>query len=180
MKSKFNFLRYLITVIFLISPAEFCFSQDVESSHFSRDSILTAAGEIIEATRYCALITTDSAGVIHVRSMDPFPPEDELVIWFGTNKYSRKIKEIRKNPGVTLYYAHPKGSGYVVISGRAEIIDDKEEKSKRWKDEWAQFYTDREKNYVLIKVVPQKMEVINYSLGIGNDPKTWKVPSIEF
>ena len=36
------------------------------------------------------------------------------------------------------------------------------------------------KDYILIKVVPEKMEVINYKLGIIGDPVTWLVPFVEF
>ncbi|NNJ53726.1 MAG: pyridoxamine 5'-phosphate oxidase family protein [Ignavibacteriaceae bacterium] len=173
-------LKLSILLLLLFSSADFIFSQENESSKYNRDSILIAAHNIIKATRYCALITTGFDGEIHVRTMDPFLPEDEMTIWFGTNKYSRKVSEIKNIPQVTLYYAHPDGAGYVVINGKAQIVDDEEEKSKRWKEDWAQFYPERKKNYVLIKIVPLKMEVINYSLEIGNDPTTWQVPSLEF
>ena len=179
MISKSN-LQLSAVLLLLFLPADFIFSQETEYRDSKSDSLIHAARDIIEATRYCALITTDSTGEIHVRTMDPFAPENEMVIWFGTNKFSRKVTDIKMNPGVIIYYAHPQGAGYVVISGRAQIVEDTEEKSKRWKEEWTQYYPDREKNYTLIKVVPQKMEVINYSVGIGNDPTSWKVPSYKF
>ena len=179
MITKLN-LQLFVIILLVISATELIFSQENDHTSPNRDSLIHAALDIIEATRYCALITTDSSGEIHVRTMDPFTPESEMVIWFGTNKFSRKVAEIKANPEVIIYYAHPQGSGYVVISGKAHIIDDAGEISKRWKEEWTQFYPDREKSYILIKVVPQKMEVINYPLGIGNEPRTWRVPSFNF
>lgn len=167
----------LISFIFLSCIA---FAQNEQPGKLNRDTLLAAAHEIIEAARYCALITTSPEGEIHVRTMDPFSPDDDMVIWFGTNINSRKVSEIKKNPKVTVYYAHPKGSGYAVFSGKAQIVDGEKEKSKRWKEEWTQYYPEREKNYILIKVVPEKMEVLYYPLGIGNDPETWLVPSLEF
>jgi hypothetical protein len=34
------------------------------------------------------------------------------------------------------------------------------------------------KNLVLIKVVPERIEVINYKHGLNNDPQTFRAPSI--
>jgi general stress protein 26 len=172
--------RILLLCFLLFSIAEFNSAQISQNTQNRRDTLIAAAKEIIESSRYCALITTGSTGEIHARTMDPFSPEDNMVIWLGTNSNTRKVVEIQHNPNVTLYYSDSDGTGYVVISGKAQIIDDTEEITKRWKEEWAQFYPNREKNYILIKVVPEKMEVINYKLGIAGDPVTWQVPSIEF
>jgi hypothetical protein len=34
--------------------------------------------------------------------------------------------------------------------------------------------------FVLIKIIPTNLEVINYKLGLNNDPKTFKTPSVRF
>jgi len=90
MISKLN-LIFSIVLLLLLSSAKFVFSQENEYSYFASDSLLNAALDIIEVTRYCALITTGSEGEIHVRTMDPFLPERDMTIWFGTNKNSRKV-----------------------------------------------------------------------------------------
>jgi hypothetical protein len=36
------------------------------------------------------------------------------------------------------------------------------------------------KNLVLIKVIPEHLDVLNYSRGALNDPVTWQAPSVEF
>ena len=178
--NKWKNWRLLLLCFLIVSISKFNTAQIIQSSQNHRDTLIVAAKEIIKAARYCALITTSSTGEIHVRTMDPFSPEDNMVIWLGTNSSTRKVKEIKNNHNVALYYNDPKGIGYVVINGKAQIIDDPEEINKRWKEEWTRFYPNREKNYILIKVVPEKMEVINYKLGIAGDPVTWLVPSIEF
>lgn len=172
--------RILLLCFLLISISNFNTAQIIQNKQNYRDTLIVAAKEIIKSASYCALITTSSTGEIHVRTMDPFPPEDKMVVWLGTNSNTRKVVEIQHNPNVTLYYSDPNGTGYVVISGKAQIIDDPEETTKRWKEEWTQFYPNREKNYILIKVVPEKIEVINYKLGIAGDPATWLVPFVEF
>jgi general stress protein 26 len=112
--------------------------------------------------------------------MDPFAPEDGMVIWFGTHRRSRKVEHIRNDPRVTLYYEAPGGAGYVSITGTARLVDDASEKTRRWKEEWEQFYVDAESDYLLIKVNPEVLEIIDYSRGIVGDPDTWRVPTVQF
>jgi len=178
--NKWKNWRILLLCFLLVSISKFNTAQIIQNAQNHRDTLIVAAKEIIKAARYCALITTSSTGEIHVRTMDPFLPEDNMVIWLGTNSSTRKVKEIKNYHNVTLYYNDPKGIGYVVINGKAQIIDDPKETTKRWKEEWTRFYPNREKNYILIKVVSEKMEVINYKLGIAGDPVTWLVPFVKF
>lgn len=81
---------------------------------------------------------------------------------------------------VTLYYFSSELVGYVSVYGSARLVDDPMEKSQRWKAEWEGLYRDREAEYVLIQVVPNRLEVINYSREIGGTPETWAPPSVLF
>jgi general stress protein 26 len=146
----------------------------------SRDTLLAAAEEIIEAARYCGLVTFDESGNAKVRTMDPFPPDDDWSIWMGTNRESRKVGEIEGDPRVTLYYHSLDHIGYVAVYGTAHLVDDPAEKASRWKNEWEALYPDREAQYLLIQVIPDRMEVINYSRAIQGDPVTWEPPSVVF
>ena len=171
-----------------LTVAALCCSVSVTSLHAqggaepasSRDSLIAAAREIIAATRFNALITLDESGQPRVRTMDPFPPDDNMVIWFGTNRRSRKVEEITNDPRVTLYYPSPEADGYVSVYGTARLVDDPDEKARWWKEEWTQFYPDRETSYLLIEVVPTRIEVVSYRRGIDGDPVTWTPASIEF
>jgi general stress protein 26 len=145
----------------------------------SRDTLLAAAREIMENTRFCALITLDAAGHPRVRAMDPFLPDDDWTVRMGTNTNTRKAKEIRNDPRVTLYYTHPQNLGYVAIYGTAKLLDDPKSKDAWFKEEWAQFYPDK-KEFVIIEVTPLRLEVLDYPHGISGDPKTWISPSVTF
>jgi len=112
--------------------------------------------------------------------MDPFLPEADWSIWMGTNRESRKVRDIQENPRVALYYYSPDHAGYVAVYGTAHLVDEPEEKASRWKDEWESFYPDRESQYLLIQVIPERLEVIDYSRGIQGDPGTWEAPSVHF
>ena len=149
-----------------------------QPQRLSRDTLIATAREIISTARYCALITVDSKGRIHARTMDPFPPDENLVIWFGTNPKSRKVAEIRRNHRVTLYYFDREGVAYVTISGIARLVNDPQEKARHWKDEWKTFYPDREQGYLLIAVTPLTLEVVSEKKGIVGDAVRWTPPAI--
>jgi general stress protein 26 len=146
----------------------------------NRDSIILAAREIISETTYCALATIDSTGQPEIRTMNPFPANDQLITWFATSRTSRKVREIRNNPKVCVYYAnHVIAKGYVSITGIAEVIDDKELLVKMKRDYWSGI-PDWQNKFVLIKVVPKRLEVINYKHQFNNNPDTFKAPFISF
>ena len=54
-------------------------SSDLYAQAVNKDTLLVAAREIISATTYCGLVTIDSTGQPHVRTMNPFPVNDELI-----------------------------------------------------------------------------------------------------
>ncbi len=145
-----------------------------------REKLILAAREIMDAAGTCALITLDEEHIPMVRTMDPFPPAEDLTVWFGTNSESRKVQQIKNNPNVTLYYLDSDASGYVVIHGTAQLVDDPEEKQKRWKDSWEAFYPNNREDYLLIRVSPEWMEILSTTRGITGDPKTWETPVVKF
>jgi len=166
-------------VIAVLAPSSL-HAQEPSATDAPRDSLIVAAREIMAASRFCALVTLDASGHPRVRTMDPFPPDSSMVVWLGTSKRTRKVEEIAQDSRVTLYYPSPEADGYVSVYGTAQLVDDPAEKAKRWKEEWAQFYPDRETSYLLIEVIPTRIEVVSYRRGISGDPRTWKPATIEF
>ena len=156
------------------------FSQNLPPKDATNIKLMTAAREIMIGTGTCALITLDEEGRPRVRVMDPFLPENDFTVWFGTNPKSRKVNQIKENPKVTLYYLDSDATGYVMIHGTAQLVDDQKEKEKHWKPEWKDFYPNKKDGYLLIKVSPEWMEIISESRGINGDPKTWQPPVVLF
>ena len=146
----------------------------------SKDELIAAAREIMTTTRYCALITTDRSGRANARTMDAFSPDENMIVWFGTNPLSRKVSEIRRNPHVTLYYFDRENQAYVSIQGIARLVNDPKEKARHWKDDWKAFYPDRDKSYLLIEVRPVRLEVVNTKTGIVGTSHDWQPPSVDF
>lgn len=171
--------EFILKPIYCILFFSAIISPDLYSqSAVNKDTIIIAAREIIKETSYCALVTIDSTGQPHIRTMNPFPVNDELITWFATSRSSRKVREIRGNPKVCVYYAdHTSAKGYVSITGMAEVIDDKELLVRMEREYWESI-PGWQDNFVLIKIVPGTIEVINYKHGLYNDPETIKAPAI--
>ena len=138
-----------------------------------------AAREIIHAAKYAALITVDSLGRPQARTVEPFEPDAQMIVWFATNPRTRKVEQIRRNAHVTLYYFDMTSLSYVTLIGTARLINDATEKKKRWKPEWQAFYPDRDKDYLLVAVTPERLEIVSTKLGITGDAATWRPPSVE-
>jgi general stress protein 26 len=138
-----------------------------------------AARRIMTAARYCALVTMGEDGRPRARTMDPFPPDDGFVVWLATNPRTRKVRDIRRDRRVTLYYYDAEARGYVTLFGTARLVDDPEEKARRWKPGWEAFYPDRDRSYLLIEVTPERLEISSPADGIDNDPVTWLPRSID-
>jgi len=155
-------------------------AQDKSSLDTTRQFLLKSAREIIHSSGKVALITQDENGTSQIRTMDPFEPEPDFTVWLATNPNSRKVNQIKNDSNVVLYYLDKNDNGYVVIHGRAELIDDQKEKDKRWKNEWKNFYPNRTDAYLLIKITPRYLELINYPRGISGDPTTWQPAMVRF
>lgn len=175
----FRLSIHLMLPFFLFMPIK-GISQLMEPTDSLNSELLIAAREVMTSAGTCALITLDQEGRPRVREMDPFLPESDFTVWFGTNPRSRKVAQIKMDPRVTLYYPDTDGSGYVMIHGTAQLVNDEKEKENRWKVEWEPFYPDKPEDYLLIKVTPEWMEVISYTNGILGDPTTWEPPIVKF
>jgi general stress protein 26 len=168
------------TGFLVLVPMFYSLEGKTQSTDSTRQAYLNAAREIMAGAGNCALITLDKRGIPQVRTMDPFEPEYDFTVWLATNPNSRKVQQIKRNAKVVLYYSAKDDNGYITLHGKATLIDDQKEKDKRWKEEWSVFYPNRSDQYLLIKVIPEYLEVINYKRGISGDPKTWQPVRVAF
>jgi hypothetical protein len=58
-------------------------------------------------------------------------------------------------------------------------VDDRAEMIKRKRAYWDTAFPEF-KHLVLIKVVAQHLDILNYSRGAQGDPVTWHAPFVEF
>lgn len=164
-----------IWVVLLIIPLNVYGQKEATMSKLEE-----VAREVISLATHCNLITVDSELRPRVRVMDAFSPEEDFTVWLATNPRSRKVTQIQSNANVSLYYLAPDGMSYVMIQGKAELVNSLKLKRKYWKDGWGTFYPRKRKDMVLIKVTPAWMEVVSYAHGILGDEKTWKPAIVYF
>lgn len=145
-----------------------------------REELLETARGIIGAARYCGLVTVDDSGQPQVRTIDPFAPDKDMVIWFATNPKTRKVGQIEKDDRVALYYFDPQSLAYVTVIGTARLVNDAIEKKQRWKEGWEAFYPDRGDSYLLVEVTPDRLEVVSTKMRVIGDSATWTPPIVEF
>jgi len=136
-------------------------------------TLARVAREIMVSARYCALITLDAAGAPAVRAMDPFPPQEDLVVWLGTNARTRKVADLSRDPRAALYCHDSAAGAYVTLRGTAVAVTDPAAKASHWKAEWKDFYEDefRGDDYVLLRFEPEIAEIISMKHGIATDPR---------
>jgi len=138
---------------------------------------LAIARQIINRSYYASLVTMDHMQP-KIRLMEPFAPEDNFTIYLATNPKSRKVKEIQNNPVAALHYIDKPRVGYVSLYGKAYIVDNDSLKKKYWRVGWEKFYPDKKSGYLLIKFVPDYIEVVSPKDGLPGDAKTWQPESI--
>ena len=171
--------KVLLSLVLLLILGADLISQVKTGERHHPDSLVAAAREIMGLQKYCALITVDSTGLPRIRTMNPFPPDSGMNVWMATHSRSRKADDIRRDQRVSLYYAdHAQARGYVAILGRAILVDDMQEKLRLKREYWTQAFPDW-KYLLLIKVVPERIEVVNYKRGIVSTGDSWTVPSVE-
>ena len=153
------------------------------STHFkeTKDSkIYRVAREIIGSSKFCVLISTGVDGYPNARMMEYFQPDEKWTIRMGTNRNSRKVKEIKKDNKISLYYESSDGDGYLLLKGEGSIVEDSDEKLKYFKKGWEKYYPGKRENFVIIKFVPIKLEIVSYKNGLIGDNVTWEAPSLIF
>jgi len=139
-----------------------------------------AARELIAGAKYAALITLGPDGHPQARTIETLPPEADFSVWFATTPRTRKVEEIRRDPRVTLYWFDPERAGYVTLVGHASIVTDSAERASHWQPRWEAFYPDRERDYLLIRVQPLRLEVVSPAHGLTGDSLTWRPPTQTF
>ena len=174
---------WILRTVLLTCALAFAGINDVPAQNpaKSREELLAVARAIMESARFAAFVTVDEHGRPQSRIVDPFVPDSDFTVWIGTNPRSRKVAQIQKAPQVALSYFDHQKMRYVTLLGRAEVVDDEQARRTHFKTEWTSFYPDRSRDYTLIRIRPERLELISESDGIGfTDAVLWRPPAVTF
>lgn len=136
------------------------------------DQALSLAKKAIAANKYAFFITNDDGKSPNARLIEPVVDLENLVFWIGTNPKLRKVAEVKKNAAVTLAFSNEKANSNVIIQGSASIEKNPELARKHWKPQWRLFFPKgpESNDFVLIKVVAESLEVLDFSRNIVPEP----------
>jgi general stress protein 26 len=130
--------------------------------------------ELMEISKAAYLTTIDAEGFPHTRGMtnlrnkDQHPHlaslfrdhrEDFLII-FSTNTSSEKVKHVKENPKVSVYYSLPEKTQGVMFGGEIEIVTDPELKRAIWTDDMVKYYPDGydDPDHTILRLRPRMAE----------------------
>jgi general stress protein 26 len=181
MKERLNEIVIFLLFLLLLPGASILAQTDQfpKQRELPGDSLLIYARIIVDSSNSRVLVTVDETGKPRARTMSPFTPEEDWTIWLGTFPTSRKVKQIKSNPNVVVFYYDVESYSYVNVTGTARLVNDPDLKAKYWKEGWKRFYPDREKDYVLIEVTPQRIEVCSFKYDLLWDEEGIP-PSVDF
>ena len=94
---------------------------------------------------------------------------ETLTIYFTTNTSSRKIRQIRDNKNVCLYFVLPKKFKGVSAIGTIEEVTDQAVKEDFWQTGWVMYYHKgpKDPDYTILKFTSKYMHCWG-NLGIHN------------
>jgi general stress protein 26 len=102
------------------------------STHSTGEANVQKLAELIRDMKFAMLTTLDPDGCLRSRPMATQNREFDGDLWFFTSKNSGKISSIQNDQHVNVAFADPDDQRYVSVSGRAEIVSDRQKISELW------------------------------------------------
>ncbi|MCC2658069.1 MAG: putative ral stress protein 26 [Panacagrimonas sp.] len=101
----------------------------------TRQELMTRLRDLIQHIQTAQLVTMDTDGVMRGRPMatQPLGEDEESELWFFTREYSAKVDNVLAHPEVCVTYADPANNSYVSVSGKAELVRDRDKIEKLWR-----------------------------------------------
>lgn len=139
----------------------------------------TEPGEYVEvvrkiaiSTQYSTLITQNAQNEVHARLMQHFDPEDDMTLWYGTHRQSRKALDMRENSRVSVMIHDDYRRAYAVLEGEAEVVEADEDRRNHWFADWYNFWDGgpEDPDFVVIRVRPTRIEILSFQEEIAPDP----------
>lgn len=127
----------------------------------THDEAVAKLRGLIKKIDFAMLTTMNDDGTLRSRPMSTNGDvEFDGDLWFFTYASSHKVEEIERRPQVCASFADPGRQNYVSLSGRAELVRDKNKIKELWKPElkaWFPHGPD-EPDIALLKIHVEKGE----------------------
>ena len=115
---------------------------------------------LVEDIKMAMLVTANADNELKARPMGTAEVDEDGNIWFFTNEFSEKVKEISFNNEVMVNYASPSANSYVAINGNASLVNDPAKVKKLWNPLYKVWFPKGEDDpaIILLKVAPSYIE----------------------
>lgn len=141
---------------------------------------------LIKDVKFAMLTTVGAEGQLQSCPMTTQQSEYDGYLWFFISKSGHKMAEIRRQPTVNLSYAKPEDHVYVSVSGRAELIDDREKAEELWSPVYKAWFKEglEDPDLGLLRIEIEKAEYwdspssgVAHVIGLAKSLLTGKSPS---
>lgn len=143
-----------------------------------------------DSGKFAVLSTTSSVdGFVSSRLIQPFPVEFDPVsgrpvVYFNTNKLSRKVQDMNKTPNVTLTYLNEKNMSYVTYRGPVRRIPYPKSKD-HWNDSLYMFYPegsneDKGSRFTTWMLDVKDIQYVGVTDGVVSVRDDWRPPELHF
>lgn len=125
----------------------------------TRQESIEKLNELIENIEI-AMLTTIDGGVLRSRPMRTMEAEFDGDLWFFTSSETHKDDEIKKDNRVNVSYAAPDKNTYVSVSGRAEIVRNREKIEEFWNPLFKAWFPEGldDPSLILLKISVEQAE----------------------
>jgi general stress protein 26 len=126
--------------------------------------------ELIEKSKAVYLTTIDPNGrpmtraMLNLRNLEQFPEyknffekqQNKFSIYFSTNTSSSKVKHIKKNPAICVYFCDPEDFHGLMLAGDGELLYDKDLREALWLEGGEKYYPEGidDPDYTVLRLVP--------------------------
>lgn len=100
--------------------------------HRNLEDNIDKLSHLIKDIEVAMMTTTSEDGGLHSRPMATQKTDFDGDLWFFTNNRSGKILALKKDQNVNLSYASPEHNRYLSVSGRAEVVNNKQKAKELW------------------------------------------------
>jgi general stress protein 26 len=137
------------------------------------DAIKQACLEVMLESEAVSVTTLDEEGapctraMFNLRRKIQFPDlggllqagNDRLLVYLSTNTSSEKIRHIRRDPRVALYYCIPHTFHGAMLSGRVTEVHAQEVKDAIWQEGWEIYFPTgrRDPDYTILELCPSRI-----------------------
>ena len=100
----------------------------------THDEQVKKIAEMIADARICVFTTVDADGTLWSRPMAIQTKDFAGVVHFFTYADSEKVEHVGRNPNVSVGFSNPDEQDYVMMAGRAAVLDDRAKISELWSE----------------------------------------------